>query len=77
MISRQNEKYAASYPDVSLDVRAKVWYLAVHHQSLAFRARLCNAKNEAPEEEAEKCGNYYTRNVPSKNLYFVHNNKNG
>ena len=26
--------------------------LAVHHQSLAFRARLCHAKNEAPEEEA-------------------------
>ena len=29
----------ASYPDVS-------------HQSLAFRARLCHAKNEAPVEEA-------------------------
>ena len=29
------------------------WSLAVHHQSLAFRARLCHAKNEAPEEEAE------------------------
>ena len=28
------------------------WSLAVHHQSLAFRARLCHAKNEAPEEEA-------------------------
>ena len=27
------------------------WSLAVHHQSLrAFRARLCHAKNEAPEE---------------------------
>ena len=26
--------------------------LAVHHQSLAFRARLYDAKNEAPEEEA-------------------------
>ena len=26
--------------------------LAVHHQSLAFRARLCHAKNEAPEEDA-------------------------
>ena len=25
----------------------------------------------------EKCGNYYTRNVPSKTLYFVRNNKNG
>ena len=25
--------------------------LAVHHQSLAFRARLYDAKNEAPEEE--------------------------
>ena len=28
------------------------WSLAVHHRSLAFRARLCNVKNEAPEEEA-------------------------
>ena len=28
------------------------WSLAVHHQSLAFRAILCHAKNEAPEEEA-------------------------
>ena len=27
------------------------WSLAVHHQSLAFRAR--HAKNEAPEEEAD------------------------
>ena len=26
--------------------------LAVHHQSLAFRARLYDEKNEAPEEEA-------------------------
>ena len=26
------------------------WSLAVHHQSLAFRARLYDAKNEAPEE---------------------------
>ena len=57
---------AASYPHVSLDenVRAKEggkettsvplpWSLTVHHQSLAFRARLYDAKNEAPEEEAE------------------------
>ena len=29
------------------------WSLAAHHQSLAFRARLCHAKNEAPEEEAK------------------------
>ena len=28
------------------------WFLAVHHQSLAFRAGLCRAKNEAPEGEA-------------------------
>jgi len=28
------------------------WSLAVHHQSLAFRARLYHAKNEAPEKEA-------------------------
>ena len=32
------------------------WSLAVHHQSLAFRARLCHAKNEAPEEEAGDVG---------------------
>ena len=29
------------------------WSLTVHHQSLAFRARLYDAKNEAPEEKAE------------------------
>ena len=29
------------------------WSLTVHHQLLAFRARLYDAKNEAPEEEAE------------------------
>ena len=28
------------------------WSLAVQHQSLEFRARLYDAKNEAPEEEA-------------------------
>ena len=28
------------------------WSLAVHHQSLAFRAGLYHAKKEAPEEEA-------------------------
>ena len=28
------------------------WSLAVHHQSFAFRARLYDEKNEAPEEEA-------------------------
>ena len=28
------------------------WSLAVHHQTLAFRARLYHAKHEAPEEEA-------------------------
>ena len=28
------------------------WSLTVHHQSLAFRALFCRAKNEAPEEEA-------------------------
>ena len=28
------------------------WSLAVHHQSLVFRARLYDAKNEAPEEKA-------------------------
>ena len=30
------------------------WYLAVHHQSLAFRARLYHAKSQAPEEEAAR-----------------------
>ena len=29
------------------------WSLTVHHHSLACRARLYDAKNEAPEEEAE------------------------
>ena len=53
----------ASYLDVSLslyeNVHAKeggkettVCTLAVHHQSLAFRACLYDEKNEAPEEEA-------------------------
>ena len=28
------------------------WSLEVHHQSVAFRTRLYDAKNEAPEEEA-------------------------
>ena len=28
------------------------WSLAAHHQSLSFRARLYDEKNEAPEEEA-------------------------
>ena len=28
------------------------WSLAVHHQVLAFRTRLYDEKNEAPEEEA-------------------------
>ena len=28
------------------------WSLAVYHQSLAFRAGFCHAKNEAPVEEA-------------------------
>ena len=39
----------ASYPDVSLSMKMS---LSVHHQSLAFRARLYDATNEAPEEEA-------------------------
>ena len=51
-------------PSLSLDenVRAKEggkepsvpfpWSLTVHHKSLAFRARLYDAKNEAPEEGA-------------------------
>ena len=63
-------KKAASYPDVSLRCARKgrregdngrglpsvpfPWSLAVHHQSPTFRARLCHAKNEAPEEETGK-----------------------
>ena len=47
------------------------WSLAVHHQSLAFRAR--HAKNEAPEEEAAslpKRGTL-TCNVPCKHITQV------
>ena len=33
------------------------WFLAVHHQSLAFRARLYHAKNEGPGEEAAEIAN--------------------
>ena len=49
------------------------WSLAVHHQSLAFRARLYEAKNEASEEEAapawcSMCGND-SQSVPS--LRFI------
>ena len=58
----------ASYPDVSLDVRAKeggkettgfACRLYPSHGPLrfitshSFRARLCHAQNEAPEEEAD------------------------
>ena len=32
------------------------WFLAVHHQSLAFRAHLDHARNETPEEEAAREG---------------------
>ena len=49
---------AASYPDVSLSMKMCAqrkagripfpWSLAVHHQSLVFRARLYDEKNEAP-----------------------------
>ena len=64
---RSNRDEAASYPDVSLDVRAKeggkettgfACRLYPSHGPLrritshSFRARLCHAKNEAPEEEA-------------------------
>ena len=57
-----NRSDSASYPDVSLSMkmcaqrkagrRPFPWSLAVHHQSFAFRARLYDEKNEAPEEEA-------------------------
>ena len=42
------------------------WSLAVHHQSLAFRARLHHAKNEAPEEEAE----FFLENT-AKPIFFI------
>ena len=32
------------------------WFLAVHHQSLAFRARLDHARNETPQGEADREG---------------------
>ena len=41
------------------------WSLAVHHQSLAFRACLYHAKNEAPEEEAK----FFLENT-SKPIFF-------
>ena len=46
----------ASYPDVSLSKEGGKensfpCSLALHHQSLTFRTRLCT-ENEAPEEEA-------------------------
>ena len=57
---------AASYPDVSLSMKMCAqrkagripfpWSLAVHHQSLVFRARLYDEKNGAPEEEAVVAG---------------------
>ena len=37
------------------------WSLAVHHQSLAFCARLYDEKNEAPEEEAGIWKIYFRR----------------
>ena len=53
-------EFTASYPDVSLSLSMKMCTqrkagrrsFAVHHQSLPFRARLYDEKNEAPEEEA-------------------------
>ena len=51
----------ASYSDVSLSMKMCAqrkpsvpfpWSLAVHHQSLAFRAPIYDAKNETPDEEA-------------------------
>ena len=41
------------------------WSLAVHHRSVAFRARLYHAKNEAPKEEA------VTRSRVSRILLFL------
>ena len=42
------------------------WSPAVHHQSVAFRARLHHAKNEAPEEEAE----FFLENT-AKLIFFI------
>ena len=56
----RNKAKAASYPDVSLDARAKEGGKEYPSHgplrcitSHSFRACLCHAKNEAPEEEAE------------------------
>ena len=46
---RAKELRLPSVPFPWSDVRSD----AVHHRSLAFRARLYHAKNEAPEEEAD------------------------
>ena len=40
------------------------WSLAVHHQSLAFRARLYDEKNEAPEEEVFPDSFFLTMVIP-------------
>ena len=52
-------KTTASYPDVSLSMKMCAQRKAgrSHHQSLAFRARPYDEKNEAPEEEAGKTMN--------------------
>ena len=49
-------KTTASYPDVSLSMKMCAQRKAgrSHYQSLAFRARSHDEKNEAPEEEAGK-----------------------
>ena len=76
---------AASYPDVSLDVRAKeggkettgfACRLYPSHGPLrfitshSFRARLCHAKNEAPEEEADSFPYLETRGREALQIFL-------
>ena len=48
------------------------WFLAVHHQSLAFRARFYHAKNEAPEEQAGLYTTVYINEVYNNNIDYYY-----
>ena len=50
--AKEGGKETAGETSLRLPSVPFLWSLAVHYQSLALRARLCHAKNEAPEEEA-------------------------
>ena len=52
MRAKEGGKEATGEMSLCLPSVSFPWSLAVHHQSLAFRARLYDAKNEALEEEA-------------------------